>query len=193
MSPWTRMFLPSLLQPVLACSAAAAAAKLLQSRPTLCEAAPSLGFSRQEHWSGLPFPSPMHESEKWKVKVKSLSRVRPSATPWTVAHQAPPSMGFATGQNLSPVGLLLLNFEKFKFFLGPGHSDLNTNISRNNEQAFLWGYWTLNRSIIVQCSSIFIQDGHSYWSLVVGGVSVLSVLFNKRDEVVCHLVDWKLI
>ena len=29
-------------------------------------ASPSLGFSRQEHWSGLPFPSPMHESEKWK-------------------------------------------------------------------------------------------------------------------------------
>ena len=27
---------------------------------------PSLGFSRQEHWSGLPFPSPMHESGKWK-------------------------------------------------------------------------------------------------------------------------------
>ena len=27
---------------------------------------PSLGFSRQEHWSGLPFPSPMHENEKWK-------------------------------------------------------------------------------------------------------------------------------
>ena len=26
----------------------------------------SLGFSRQKHWSGLPFPSPMHESEKWK-------------------------------------------------------------------------------------------------------------------------------
>ena len=30
------------------------------------QALPSLGFSRQEHWSGLPFPSPMHESEKWK-------------------------------------------------------------------------------------------------------------------------------
>ena len=27
---------------------------------------PSMGFSRQEYWSGLPFPSPMHESEKWK-------------------------------------------------------------------------------------------------------------------------------
>ena len=30
------------------------------------QALPSLGFSRQEHWSGLPFPSPMRESEKWK-------------------------------------------------------------------------------------------------------------------------------
>ena len=30
------------------------------------QAPPSLGFSRQEHWSGLPLPSPMHESEKWK-------------------------------------------------------------------------------------------------------------------------------
>ena len=37
------------------------------------QAPPSLGFSRQEHWSGLPFPPPMHESE---VKVKSLSRVQ---------------------------------------------------------------------------------------------------------------------
>ena len=32
---------------------------------------------------------------KWKVKVKSLSRVRPFETPWTAAHQAPPSMGFS--------------------------------------------------------------------------------------------------
>ena len=30
------------------------------------QAPPSLGFSRQQHWSGLPLPSPMHESEKWK-------------------------------------------------------------------------------------------------------------------------------
>ena len=53
----------------------------------------SLGFSRQEHWSGLPFPSPMHESEKW---VKSLSSVWLLATPWTAAYQAPPPMGFPT-------------------------------------------------------------------------------------------------
>ena len=31
------------------------------------QAPPSLGFSRQEHWSELPFPSPVHESEKWKL------------------------------------------------------------------------------------------------------------------------------
>ena len=36
-------------------------------------APPSLGFSRQEHWSGLPFPSPMHESEKWKWSRSVMS------------------------------------------------------------------------------------------------------------------------
>ena len=52
-------------------NSAAAAAKSLQSCLTLCDpidgsppGSLSLGFSRQEHWSGLPFPSPMHESEK---------------------------------------------------------------------------------------------------------------------------------
>ena len=55
----------------------------------------SLGFSRQEHWSGFPFPSPMQESEKWKVKVKSFSRVWLLVTPWTAAYHAPLSMGFS--------------------------------------------------------------------------------------------------
>ena len=74
--------------------ASAATAKSLESCPTLCnpidaahQAPPFLGFSRQEHWSGLPFPSPMHESEKWKWS-------RSVATPWTAAYQAPPCMDF---------------------------------------------------------------------------------------------------
>ena len=59
-----------------------AAAKSLQSCPTLCDpiegspahqAPPSLGSSRQEHWSGLPFPSPMRESEKWKWSHSVMS------------------------------------------------------------------------------------------------------------------------
>ena len=33
----------------------------------------SLGFSRQEHWSGLPFPSPMHKSGKWKGSCSGLT------------------------------------------------------------------------------------------------------------------------
>ena len=36
-------------------------------------APPSLGFSEQEYWSGLPFPSPMHESEKWKWSCSVVS------------------------------------------------------------------------------------------------------------------------
>ena len=53
-------------------SAAAAAVLSHFSRVRLCatpetaahQAPPSLGFSRQEHWSGVLFPCPMHESEK---------------------------------------------------------------------------------------------------------------------------------
>ena len=37
------------------------------------QASPSLGFSRQEHWSGLPFPSPVHETEKWKWSCSVVS------------------------------------------------------------------------------------------------------------------------
>ena len=58
---------------------AAAAAKSLQSCPKTAahQAPPSLGFSRQEHWSGLPLSSP----------VQSLSRVQLFVTPWTAACQ----------------------------------------------------------------------------------------------------------
>ena len=76
------------------------------------QAPPSMGFSRQECWSGLPFPSPGDLLDQGiepasptlradaltsapPGKVKSLSRVRLFATPWTVAYQAPPSMGFS--------------------------------------------------------------------------------------------------
>ena len=50
----------------------------------------SLGFSRQEHWSGLPFPSPIHT-----CMLSRFSHVRLCATPWTAAHQAPLSTGFS--------------------------------------------------------------------------------------------------
>ena len=96
------------------------------SRVRLCEtpqtaahqAPPSLGFSRQEHWSGLPFPSPMHETEKWKwkVKVKSLSCIRPSVTPWTAAFQASPSMGFSRQEYWRKLGAKIRRMNLFFFF-----------------------------------------------------------------------------
>ena len=48
--------------------------RLCATPQTAAHQAPlSLGFSRQEHWSGLPFPSPMHESEKWKWSRSVMS------------------------------------------------------------------------------------------------------------------------
>ena len=79
---------------------AAAAAKLLQLCPTLCNpidgsssgpAVPGILQARTLQWVAISFSN----AWKWKVKVKSLSHVRASATPWTAAHQAPPSMGFS--------------------------------------------------------------------------------------------------
>ena len=67
------------------------------------QAPSSLGFSRKEYWGGLPFPSPMHE--KRKGKLKSLSHVWLLATPWTAAYQAPPSMGFSRQEYWSGVPL----------------------------------------------------------------------------------------
>ena len=56
----------------------------------------SLGSSRQEYWSGLPFPSPMNA-----CMLSCFSRVQLCATPWTAAHQAPLSLGFSRQEHWS--------------------------------------------------------------------------------------------
>ena len=79
---------------------AAAAAKLHQSRPTLCNPIdgsppgspiPGILQARTLEWVAISFS----KAWKWKVKVKSLSHLQLFATPWTVAYQAPPPMGFS--------------------------------------------------------------------------------------------------
>ena len=79
---------------------AAAAAKSFQSCPTLCDpidgsppgsAVPGILQARTLEWVAISFSN----AWKWKVKGKSLSRVWLFVTPWTAAHQAPPSMGFS--------------------------------------------------------------------------------------------------
>ena len=78
----------------------AATAKSLQSSLTLCESrdssppgfpVPGILQARTLEWVAISFSNVW----KWKLKVKSLSHVRLFATPWTAAHQAPPSMGFS--------------------------------------------------------------------------------------------------
>ena len=80
--------------------AAAAAAKSLQSCPSLWD--PIDGSPPGSPVSGILqarilecVPISFSNAWKWKVKVKSLNRVRFFTTPWTSAHQAPPSMGFS--------------------------------------------------------------------------------------------------
>ena len=88
--------MPTLASP----SPCTAAAKSLQSCPTLWDpidgsppssAVPGILQARALEWVAISFSN----AWKWKVKVKSLSRVRLLATPWTAAYQAPPSMGFS--------------------------------------------------------------------------------------------------
>ena len=88
-----------------------AAAKSLQSCPTLCDPidgsppgspVPGILQARTLEWVAISFSNVW----KWKVKVKSFSRVRLLVTPWTSAHQAPPSMGFSRQEYWSGVPLL---------------------------------------------------------------------------------------
>ena len=91
-------------------AAAAAAAKSLQSCPTLCDpidgspsdsAVPGILQARTLEWVAISFSN----AWKWKVKAKSLSHVRLFTTPWTAAYQAPPSMGFSRQEYWSGVPL----------------------------------------------------------------------------------------
>ena len=86
----------------------AAAAKLLQSCPTLCDPidgsprgspVPGILQPRTLEWVAISFSN----AGKRKVKVKWLSHVRLFATPWTAAYQAPPSMGFSRQEYWSRV------------------------------------------------------------------------------------------
>ena len=88
----------------------AATAKSLQSCPTLCDPidgsppgspVPGILQARILGWVAIAFSN----AWKWKVKVKSLSRVQLLETPWTAAYQAPQSIGFSRQEYWSGVPL----------------------------------------------------------------------------------------
>ena len=110
-------------------AAAAAAAKSLQSCPTLCDPidgsppgspVPGILQARTLEWVAISFSN----AWKWKVKVKSLS-VRLLETPWTAAHQAPPSMGFSRREYWSGVPLPSPKVTPYSIKL--------------NEKVYVWG------------------------------------------------------
>ena len=113
---------------VIPYSAAAAAAKSLQSCPTLCgptdvsppgSPVPGILQARTLEWVAISFSS----AWKWKVKGKSLSRVQLLATPWTAAYQAPPPMGLSRQEywsgfpSPSPIFRLLFLFHSGWLFI----------------------------------------------------------------------------
>ena len=94
----------------------AAAAKSLQSCPTLCDPrdgsppgspVPGILQATTLEWVAISFSS----AWKWKVKGKSLSHARLLATPRTAAYQAPPSLGFSRQEYWSGVPLPSLKFQ----------------------------------------------------------------------------------
>ena len=109
-----------------------AAATSLQSCLTLCDLiegsppgslVPEILQARTLEWVAISFSN----AWKWKEKVKSLSRVRLLATPWTAAFQAPPSMGFSRQEYWSGVPLPLPIFD---------------GIFLNHKKEWIWISWT---------------------------------------------------
>ena len=116
-------------------AAAAAAAKSLQSSPTRCDPIdgsppgspiPGILQARTLEWVAISFSN----AWKWKVKVKLLSRVRPSATPWTAAFQAPLSMGFSRQEYWSEVPLPSLEYT----LRGKTNGEWMKYVTRRNSQ-----------------------------------------------------------
>ena len=133
-----------------------ATAKSRQSCPTLCDPidgsppdspVPGILQVRTLEWVAISFSN----AWKWKVKGKSLSRVWPSATPWTAAFQAPPSMGFSRQEYWSGVPL-------------PSPRDYvsaynNSLLSWLEATGRLWKHWKDGQALFLIISSRTLDSG----------------------------------
>ena len=153
-------------------AAAAAAAKSLQSCPTLCNPiessqpgspVPGILQARILEWVAISFSN----AWKWKVKVKSRSRVRLLATPWTAAYQAPPSMGYSRQEYWSGVPLpsppLKPSLENFEHYFASMWDEYNCVIVwAFFGIAFLWD-WNENWPFPVLWSLLDFPNLLLYW------------------------------
>ena len=133
--------------------AAAAAAKSLQSCPTLGDPidgsprgfpVPGILQARTLEWVAISFSN----AWKWKVKVKSLSRVRLLATPWTAARQAPLSMVFSRQEYWSGCHRFLW----LQSYCNQTGYDVKTNIYTNGAEQ------RTQKNPCIYCQRIFNKD-----------------------------------
>ena len=127
----------------------AAAAKSPQSCPTLRDPidgsppgcpVPGILQARTPEWVAISFSN----AWKWKVKVKSLSRIQLCATPWTAAYQAPPSIGFSRQEYWSGVPLPSCH-KGYVSALGEGRFFFITQIPwflKKNQETLPQRFWT---------------------------------------------------
>ena len=146
---------------------AAAAAKSLQSCSTLCDPidgstpgypVPGILQARTLEWVVISFSN----AWKWKVKVKSLSRIWLLATPWTAAYQAPQSMGFSRQEYWSGLPLPSpdqprQHIQKQKhYFANKGLSSQNYGFSSSH----VW-MWELD------CEESWALKNWCFWTVVL--------------------------
>ena len=143
-SDWGLILKRFLLSPSSGAAVAAAAAKSLQSCPTLCDPIdgsppgspiPGILQARTLEWVAISFSN----AGKWKVKVKSLSRVWVFSTPWAAAYQAPPSLGLSRQEYWSGVPLpsLLSSGTSHQYHRGGrSHSDCPQHLKNRDAQTY---------------------------------------------------------
>ena len=157
----------------------ATAAKLLQSCPTLCNfidgsppgsPIPGILQARTLEWVAISFSS----AWKWKVKVKSLSRVWLLETSWTAAYQAPTSMGFSRQEYWS--GLPLPSPKMVYRYIQNNFSQNFSIYFVENSKLFLKYIWKIKTFPLgegngspLQCSCLENpRDGGAWWAAVYG-------------------------
>ena len=175
-------------------TSAAATAKLLQLCPTPCDPidgsppgspVPGILQARILEWVAISSSN----AWKWKVKVKSPSRVRLLETPWTAAYQAPPSMGFFQAR--------VHNHSSTCFCV-----NISLHLSEINAKSITAGsYSSCTFSFIRHCQTLFQRFYYltfppTYeWSLLPHPHSMLSLFFYFKQSDTCVVMscsDFKL-
>ena len=169
--------------------AAATAAKSHQSCPTLCDPidssppgslVPGILQARTLEWVAISFSN----AWKWKVKVKSLSLVRLSGTPWIVAYQAPLPMGFSRQEYWSGLPLPSPNIghkhpKKKMPIMTLVKEKKNFSECRVSFFAFYFIKWTIAVKVNLEChkGSIFKkQIIMCFYSLIFGEIYCYIIL-----------------